>query len=57
MGILATIRLHFEEKKKTNYNTKLFISHASSITTKGLLEAILLRHVFTKNILSQSLNI
>ena len=47
-GFLATIRLHFEEKKKINYNTKLFISHASSITTKGLLEAILLRHVFTK---------
>ena len=47
-GILATIRLHFEEKKKINYNTKLFTSHASSITTKGLLRAILLRHLFTK---------
>ena len=47
-GFLATIRLHFEEKKKVNYNTKVFISHASNITTKGLLEAIVLRHVFTK---------
>ena len=56
-GFLATIRLHFEEKKKVNYNTKVFISHASNITTKGLLEAIVLRHVFTKNILSQNLNI
>ena len=53
-GELATIRLHFEEKNKVNYNTKLYISHASILQHRVFLKRFCYDMYLQKYIVARS---